>query len=58
MVHTVARPLVHARVQPYFEDQQNAPYFFDEDDERHEDIRGMKENFQILEKKLRAMEGD
>ncbi|XP_050908561.1 white-opaque regulator 2 [Lathyrus oleraceus] len=42
----------------FFEDQQHAPDFSDEDDERHEDIRGMKENFQILEKRLRAMEGD
>ncbi|XP_050916569.1 uncharacterized protein LOC127131696 [Lathyrus oleraceus] len=58
VVHTFAPPLVHAHVQPYFEDQQHAPYFSDEDDERNEDIRGMKENFQILEKRLRAMEGD
>ncbi|XP_050877935.1 uncharacterized protein LOC127081758 [Lathyrus oleraceus] len=58
VVHTFAPPLIRAHVQPYFEDQQHAPDFSDEDDERHEDIRGMKENFQILEKRLRAMEGD
>ncbi|XP_050897174.1 uncharacterized protein LOC127103990 [Lathyrus oleraceus] len=58
VVHTFAPPYVHARVQPYFEDQQHAPDFSDEDDEMHEDIRGMKENFQILEKRLRAMKGD
>ncbi|XP_050875374.1 uncharacterized protein LOC127079000 [Lathyrus oleraceus] len=58
VVHTFAPPLVRAHVQPYFEDQQHAPDFSDEDDERKEDIIGMKENFQILEKRLRAMEGD
>ncbi|XP_050915798.1 uncharacterized protein LOC127130883 [Lathyrus oleraceus] len=58
VVHTFAPPLVRAHVQPYFEDQQHAPEFSNEDDERQEDIRGMKENFQILEKRLRAMEGD
>lgn len=30
----------------------------DEEEERHEDIKGIKENFKILEKRLRAMEGD
>ena len=58
MVHTFAPPLVRAHVQPYFEDQQHAPDFSDEDEERQEDIRGMKENYQMLEKRLRAMEGD
>lgn len=58
VVHTFASPVVHARVQPYFEEQQHALDFFDEEEERHEDIKGMKENFQILEKRLRAMEGD
>ncbi|XP_050875853.1 uncharacterized protein LOC127079510 [Lathyrus oleraceus] len=58
VVHTVAPPLVHAHVRPYFKDQQHAVDFLDEDDERHEDIRGMKENSQILEKRLRPMEGD
>ncbi|XP_050889610.1 uncharacterized protein LOC127094888 [Lathyrus oleraceus] len=57
VVHTFAPPLVHAHVQPYFEDQQHASDFSEEDDERQKDIRGMKENFQILEKRLRAMEG-
>ncbi|XP_050916061.1 uncharacterized protein LOC127131169 [Lathyrus oleraceus] len=57
-VHTLAPPHVHAHVQPSFEDQQHAQNFSDEDDERHEDIRGMKENFQILEKRLRATEGN
>ncbi|XP_050908339.1 uncharacterized protein LOC127121962 [Lathyrus oleraceus] len=58
VAHTFASPLVHAHMQPYFEDQQHAPEFSYEDDERNEDIRGMKENFQILEKRLRVMEGD
>ncbi|XP_050875618.1 uncharacterized protein LOC127079255 [Lathyrus oleraceus] len=58
VVHTFALPLVRAHVQPYFEDQQHALDFSEEYGERQEDIRGMKENFQILEKRLRAMEGD
>ncbi|XP_050878259.1 uncharacterized protein LOC127082076, partial [Lathyrus oleraceus] len=58
VVHTFAPPLVRAHVQPYFEDQQHAPDFSDEDEERQEDLRGMKENYQMLEKRLRAMEGD
>ncbi|XP_050875221.1 uncharacterized protein LOC127078842 [Lathyrus oleraceus] len=58
VVHTFAPPLVRAHVQPYFKDQQHAPDFSDEDEERQEDIRGMKENYQMLEKRLRAMEGD
>ncbi|XP_050902689.1 uncharacterized protein LOC127115069, partial [Lathyrus oleraceus] len=58
VVHTFAPPLVRAHVQPYFEDQQHAPDFSDEDEERQEDLRGMKENYQLLEKRLRAMEGD
>ncbi|XP_050877821.1 uncharacterized protein LOC127081623 [Lathyrus oleraceus] len=58
MVHTFASPTVHTRVQPYFEDQQHAPEISNEEEERHEDIKGTKENFQILEKRLRAMEGD
>ncbi|XP_050902768.1 uncharacterized protein LOC127115217 [Lathyrus oleraceus] len=58
MLHTFAPPLVHAHVKPYFEDQQHASNFSDEDDERHKYITGMKENFQILEKRLRVMEGD
>ncbi|XP_050877301.1 uncharacterized protein LOC127081057 [Lathyrus oleraceus] len=58
VVHTFPPPLVHAYLQPYFEDQQHALNFSDEDDERHEDIRGLKENFQIVKKRLRAMKGD
>lgn len=30
----------------------------DEEEEIHEDIKGIKENYQILEKRLRAMEVD
>ena len=58
VVHTFAPPLIHAHVQPYFEDQQHAPDFYYKDDERHEDMIGMKENFQILVKRLRVMKGD
>lgn len=58
MVHTFASLTVHTRVQPYFEDQQHAPEMSDEEEERHEDIKGIKYNFKILEKRLRAMEGD
>ncbi|XP_050896071.1 uncharacterized protein LOC127102780 [Lathyrus oleraceus] len=58
MVYTFASPIVHTRVQSYFEDQQYAPEMSDEEEERHEDIKGIKDNSQILEKRLRAMEGD
>lgn len=61
MVHTFAPPTVHACMQPYFEDHQqiyHAPESSDEKEERHDDIKGMKENLQILEKRLRAMDGD
>ncbi|XP_050915746.1 uncharacterized protein LOC127130827 [Lathyrus oleraceus] len=58
MVHTFASLTVHRREQPYFEDQQHAPEMYDEEEERRGDIKGIKENFKILEKKMRAMEGD
>lgn len=58
MVHTFASPTIHTRVKPYFKDQQHVPEVYDEEEERHEDLKGIKENFQILEKRLRAMEGD
>lgn len=58
MVHTFASPTVHTCVQLYFEDQQHAPEMSDKEEERHENIKGNKDNFQILEKRLRAMEGD
>lgn len=60
-VHTIAPPIVHTYVQPHFEDQHqiyHAPESSDEEDKVHEDIKGMKGNFQILEKRLREMEGD
>ncbi|XP_050909945.1 uncharacterized protein LOC127123809 [Lathyrus oleraceus] len=46
-------------MQPYFEDHQqiyHAPESSDEEEEIHDDIKGMKENLQILEKRLRAMD--
>lgn len=59
MVHTFVPPTIHTRVQPYFKDQQHAPKMsYEEEEERHEDIKGIKENFQILKKRLRAMEDD
>ncbi|XP_050896561.1 uncharacterized protein LOC127103338 [Lathyrus oleraceus] len=58
IVNTFTSSTVHTRVKPYFEDQQHALEMSDEEEERHEDIKGIKENFQILEKRLRVMEGD
>lgn len=48
VVHTVVLPIVHAHVQPYFEDHHQIyryPESSDEEDERHEDIKGIKESY-------------
>lgn len=61
VVRTVAPPIIHAHVQPYFEDQYkiyHAHEYSNEDDERYDDIKGIKENYHVLEKRLRFMEGD
>lgn len=61
VVHTVAPPIVHTHVQSYFEDHHqifHAPKSSDKEDERHGDIKGIKESYQILEKRLRAMQSD
>lgn len=43
VVHTVAPPTVHTHEKPHFEDHHqiyHAPEFYDEEDERHEDLKG------------------
>lgn len=61
MVQTIVPPIIHTHVQPHFEYQHqiyHAPEYYVEEDERCNDIKGIQENYHILEKRLRAMEGD
>lgn len=47
MVQTVAPPIVHTHVQPHFKDQHqiyHASESSKEEEEMHEDIKGIKEN--------------
>ncbi|XP_050909121.1 uncharacterized protein LOC127122889 [Lathyrus oleraceus] len=58
VIPTFAPTVVHTRVQPYFDDDQqvyNMPDMSEEGNERHEKLR---ENVENVEKRLREMEGD
>lgn len=60
IIHIVAQPIIQLTVQPHLDNPHHAYHadeFPCEEDERDE-IKGMKERFQVLEKTLRAMEGD
>lgn len=61
IAHTFAPPFVHTITSPQFENPchvYHAPESLYEEDEIHEEIKGMKESYQVLEKRSRVIEGD
>lgn len=62
IIHIVAPPTSYTRSVPHFDDQyqiyHNAESSIGDDEVRYEDFKEMKEGFQTLEKRFRAIERD